>query len=146
MGQASAFGSPGLYKWWRVAENVGHRMSPRGLKNLPLFPPHCLKFSDLWNWEPLSVSPTFPLPTLPTSMHNGQSGKKVSYSDFSDLEGDLVPIGKHTCLSVSVLETGLFMRASWVNHTYDNGVAMLGARLSLIFPLAVSCHQSPALI
>lgn len=79
-------------------------------------------------------------------MHNSQSGKKVGYSDLSDLEGDLVQIRKHTCLSVSALETGLFMRASWVNHTYDNGVTVLGARLSLIFPLAVSCHQSPALI
>lgn len=73
-------------------------------------------------------------------------GKKVGYSELSNLEGDLVQIRKNPCLSVSVLETGLFTRASWVSLTYDSGVAMLGATMTLVFPLAVGCHQSPALI
>lgn len=79
-------------------------------------------------------------------MHNSQSGKTLGCSDLSDLEGGLVQIRKDTCLSVSVLETGLFMWASWVNLIYDSGVAMLGATMTLVFPLALGCHQSPALI
>lgn len=73
MGQASVLGSPGLYKRRKLeSENVGHRVSPSWLKNLPPSIPHCLEFSDLWNWEPLSMPPNIS-PSSPAYQHAQQS-------------------------------------------------------------------------